>query len=731
MADSAIQSTSSRKPVEDRQVIKEGSVSGNILGFFRESYLGVAVITVVIMMILPLPILLLDALLAINLIFSLMVLLIVIYTYKPTEFSLFPTMLLVTTVFSLALNVSTTRAILSQGANFNGAMIRAFSSFVVGGGAGSEGVVIGFIIFIVIIAVQAVVITKGATRVSEVAARFTLDSMQVKMMAVETEYSSGAITEEESKRRKEQIQKESDFYGSMDGASKFISGNVKVGILITVINIIGGIIIGTVIRGEAIGMAISNYITLSIGDGLLTQIPALLVSTAMGIVVTRAAASGNLSEQVMEQIFYRGASIYWICSGVLVFLGVLGIAGAGFPWYILFPMAALIAFHAFRTGKKHKQAVFNEQIMARTREQKDEKIGEFSPVVPLDALSLELGYGLVPLVEKEKGAELLERVQNVRRQSAFDLGLVIPKVRIIDNSILEPSEYCFKIKGVDSGRGKIRIGYFLCINPGTVTHEMQGEATIDPAFGLPAIWIDQDKRDEAERAGYTVVDPPSIIATHLTEIIRCYAADILGTQDTWAILDTLRKEHPAVVEEVLREGKGLRITEIQKILHGLLREKVSIRNMVTILEALADYAPVSKNISFLTEKARQALANQICHQYADEDRRLRVLTLDPALEQKIIDSKYETSSGVVCALDPPTQRAWIKATVKAVTAVKEKGWMPVILCSESARFLIKNSTDREIPDLAVLSVPEIVSNIIPEAVGIIKLEETPIEAGEN
>lgn len=703
----------------------KAAFSKGILGFLKESYLGVAVITVVLMIILPLhrfmP--LLDALLAFNLIFSLMVLLIVVYTKKPTEFSLFPTMLLVSTVFSLALNVSTTRAILTQGARFNGAMIRAFSSFVVGSRGGSEGVVIGFIIFIVIIAVQAVVITKGATRVSEVAARFTLDSMQVKMMAVETEYSSGSITEEESQKRKAQIQKESDFYGSMDGASKFISGNVKVGILITVINVLGGIIIGVAIHGEPMAMAVSNYITLSIGDGLLNQLPALLISTAMGIVVTRAAATGNLSEQVIDQIFSRNASIYWICAAVLAFLGFLGLIGAGFPWYILFPMAALVAFHALRVKRKEAQLASFNEMMSKNKGQKDERAAEISPVVPLDALSLELGYGLVPLVEKEKGAELLERVQNVRRQSALDLGLVIPKVRIIDNSILEPSEYCFKIKGVDAGRGKIRLGYFLCINPGTVTTEMEGEKTTDPAFGIPAIWIDQEKRDEAERAGYTVVDPPSIIATHLTEIIRRHAADILGLQDTQAVLDTLRKEYPAVVDEVLRENKGLRVTEIQKILHGLLRERVSIRNMVSILESIADYAPVSKNIWFLTEKARQALASQICQQYADEDRRLRVLTIDPSLEQKIIDAKYETASGIICALDPPSQKAWIKAVSKAVTAVKEKGWMPVILCSEQARFLVKNSTDRELPDLAVLSVPEIVQEVFPEAVGIIKIDE--------
>jgi flagellar biosynthesis protein FlhA len=480
---------------------------------------------------------------------------------------------------------------------------------------------------------------------------------------------------------------------------------------------IAGIIVGMVLRGEQ--NVVSYYISLTIGDGLVTQLPALLISTAMGIVVTRAAATGNLTDQVKEQLFERKPVIYWICTAVLFFMALL----PGFPKGVLFFMALVIGLHAYNTGRRQKRAESHEAMMIKTKDKKDEKAGEISPVVPLDALLLELGYGLVPLVENEKGAELLERVQGVRRQSALDLGLVIPKVRIVDNSILEPSEYCFKIKGVVAGRGKIRLGYFLCINPGTVVTEIEGEKTVDPAVGLPAIWIDQDRRDEAERAGYTVVDPPSIRATHLTEIIRRHAADILGLQDVQAILDTLRKEYPAVVEEVLREGKGLRITEIQKILHGLLKERVSIRNMVSILESVADFAPVSKNIWFLTEKARQALASQICHQYADDDHKLRVLTIDPNLEQRIIDSRHETPSGVVCAMDPPTQKAWIKAVVKAVTAVKEKGWMPVVICSEQARYLVKNSTDRELPDLAVVSVPEIVPDIIPEAVGIIKIEE--------
>ena len=708
----------------------QGAALSGILGFLKSSFPAVAVIVMVLMIIIPMPTFLLDAMMAVNLFLSLLILLIVLYTQKPTEFSLFPTMLLVATVFSLALNISSTKLILTQGEKFNGRMIMAFSSFVVGssGGGGIQGIVVGFIIFIIIIAVQIVVITKGATRVSEVAARFTLDGMTVKMMAIDTEYSSGSITEEEAQKRKEQVQKESDFYGSMDGASKFISGNVKVGVFIIIVEMIGGFIIGRSLYGEQ--NVIYRYISLAIGDGLVTQLPALMISTAMGIVVTRAAATGKLPDQILEQIFARYSIIYWICAGVLLFLSLIpgkdayGNLRLIFPWYVLIPMAVLIALHAFRTGQKEKSEANFTDMMAKTKDGKKgkEETTEMSPVVPLDALSLELGYGLIPLVDKEKGAELLERVQGVRRQSALELGLVIPKVRIIDNMVLDPSEYCFKIKGVDIGRGKIRMGYFLCINPGTVTEELPGEKTTDPAFGIPAVWISEDRRDEAERSGYTVVDPPSIIATHLTEIIKRHSAEILGMQDTQAILDTLRKEYPAVVDEVLRPDLGMSVIKIQRILHGLLRERVSIRNMVTILEAIAEYAPLSKNVWWLTEKARQALGSQICHQYCDEGHRLRVLTIAPELEQKIIESKYETPSGVVCALDPPTQSAWIRAVSKAITAVKSKGYLPVILCSEQARFLVRNSTDRELPELAIISVPEITPDIIPEAVGIIRLE---------
>jgi flagellar biosynthesis protein FlhA len=593
-------------------------------------------------------------------------------------------------------------------------MIRAFSSFVVGSG-GTEGLVVGFIIFIVIIAVQAVVITKGATRIAEVAARFALDAMPGKQMAIEAEYNSGAITEEESIARKNDLQREVDFYGAMDGSSKFVSGNVKVGILITAVNILGGIIIGSAFHGEPLSAAVGTYVSFSIGDGLLSQFPALLVSTATGIIVTRSVSDGTFGEDASVQ-FSRDSRIYWIGAFVLGVFALL----PGFPWYVLMPLALAMGFLAYRLSrKKVREDAAATQKAAAAKKPRDEA-GEMSPVVPLDPLSLELGYGLIPLVDRDKGAELLERIQRIRRESALDLGLVIPRIRIIDNMRLEPSEYCFKIKGTDVGRGKIRMGYYLCINPGGVKEEVPGEKTTDPAFGLPALWVSEDKRIDAERAGYTVVDSSSIIATHLTEIIKRHAQEILGRQDVQAILDTLKKDYPVVVEEA---QKALPLGGIQKVLQGLLRERVSIRNMVAILETLADYGPVIKENQFLIEKARQALGREICLQYADDDRKLRVLTIDQALEKKIIESQVQTSSGVMSALDPGLQRAWTKAVTRSIAAVEERGWLPVILCSEAARFLIKSSLDRELPTLGVLSVPEIASDITVEAVGVIKIED--------
>jgi flagellar biosynthesis protein FlhA len=672
------------------------------------------VVAVVLMLIIPLPTFLLDVLMAFNLILALLIILIVLFTNRAIDFSVFPTMLLVSTVFGLALNVSSTRAILSQGERFDGRMIRAFSSFVIGQG-GTEGLVIGIIIFVTLIAVQAIVITKGATRIAEVAARFTLDALPGKQMAIEAEYNSGALSEEEATRKKADLQREVDFFGEMDGASKFVSGNVKVGIFITLLNLVGGIVVGVTLRGEQFSNALGTYSALTIGDGLLAQFPALLISVATGIIVTRANASGSFGTEVQGQ-FSQNAKIYWISAVVLLLLAFL----PGFPWYVLIPMSLAFGFIGWRLSRKEYEATAAGGLGAKAEGAKSQEAPqEISPYVPLDPISLELGYGLIPLVDKEKGAELLERVTRIRRESALDMGLVVPRIRIIDNMRLEPSEYCFKIKGVEVGKGLIRLGSFLSINPGGVTEEIPGEKTKDPAFGLPALWIQEEYRDRAERAGYTVVDAPSIIATHLTEIIKRHAKDILGRQEVQAMLEQMKKDFPAVVEEA---QKLLGLGEIQKVLQGLLREQVSIRNMVAILETLADYAPITRDTGFLVEKARQALGRQICLQHAGEDLVLNVLTIDPALEQKIIDSRTEGPGGVIAALDPATQRGWIKALSRMVRAAQERGFSPIVLCSEAARALVRASSERELPDLTVLSVPEIASDVSVEAIGEIKIE---------
>ena len=682
------------------------------------------VILMVLMFIIPLPTVLLDFFMALNLTFSLVVLLIVLFTARATDFSVFPSLLLLSTIFGLVLNVSSTRLILSKGEAFDGAMIRAFSSFVIGA-SGNQGLVIGFVIFIILIAVQAFVITKGAKRVAEVSARFKLDSHPTKSMSIDAEYNAGIITDEEARQKKEQLQREDDFYGAMDGANQFVSGNVKVGIFITVINVIAGLIIGMVFRQEPFSNALRTYTTLTIGDGLLAQLPSLFLSVATGLLVTRMIDEGSFGQDIKKQ-FSQIGWIYFVAAGTLAIMGVL----PGFPHVVLFIIAFVLAFVGWRILKaeqlykqtaKEKQATQKQGGQQRGGSGGEPAQGEIAPIVPLDPLSLELGYALIPLVDKDKGAELLERITRIRREAALDLGLVAPRIRIIDNMRLEPSEYCFKIKGVEVARGKIRMGWYLGINPGGVSEEIPGERTVDPTFGLPAVWISEENRDRAERAGYTVVDPPAIIATHLTEVIKKHAAEILGRQEVQGIMDALRKDYPAVIDEA---AKVCSLGEVQKVLQGLLREQVSIRNTLVILETLADFRPITSDVSLLVEKVRQALGRQICLQYADENKTLHVLTVEPSLAQKIVESRIDTVNGPMAALEPSEQRMWIRSLIQAVTTVQKSGFLPLVLAPEaSARILIKNSTDREIPDLVVLSIPEISKDIQVEVIGEIKLEQ--------
>lgn len=686
---------------------------GGLLKQSSDLLVALCAVLVIMMLIIPLPTLILDALMVCNLLLALLMLLIVLFTRRALDFSSFPTMLLVSTVFSLGLNVSSTRLILSQGKAFDGKMVKAFANFVVGAG-GNEGLLIGFVIFIIIIAVQTFVITKGATRVAEVAARFTLDAMPMKQAAVESEYNSGAISEEQLRYKKNEIQKESDFYGAMDGATKFISGNVKVGIFITVINLVVGIIFGMVLRNEDFGTAIGTYASFTIGDGLLSQLPSLIISFATGLIVTRAASDGTLGSD-LEKEFSQNASVYYVGGATLLVIGVL----PGFPWYFLIPIGLALCFLGWNLQKTEKLKTEKaESAKSNTKTVKTENPSEMSPVVPLDPLSLELGYALIPLVDKEKGAELLERVTRIRREAALELGLVVPRIRIIDNMALDSLEYCFKIKGAEVGRSSIRMGWYMCMNTGGVIEEIDGEKTTDPAFGLPAIWITEKDRERAERVGYAVVDPPTIIATHLTEIIKNHASEIIGRQEVQSIVDTLRKDYPAVVDEVT---KVFNMGHIQKVMQRLLQEQVSVRNMVVILETMADFGPVTKDITTIVEKVRQALGRQICLQYVDEERTIHVMTVEPEFLQKLVESRVDTINGPMAALEPVQQRAWISAVSMACATAQEKGYMPIILCPEEARVLVKASTKRDMPGIVVLSVPEIANDIKVESLGEIKI----------
>ena len=668
---------------------------------------AVGAVVIVMMLIIPLPTVLLDVLMAMNLLFSVLLLLIVLYTPKATDFSAFPTMLLVSTVFGLGLNVSSTRLILGQGTAFNGRMVKAFAGFVVGTG-GTEGLLIGFVIFIILIAVQAFVITKGASRVAEVAARFTLDAMPMKQAAVEAEYNAGAITEEEARKRKMDVQREADFYGAMDGASKFVSGNVKIGIFITVINLIVGLVFGMVLRSESFSEAIKTYASLTIGDGLLSQLPSLLVSFATGIIVTRSASDQTL-----------GADVKIVAGGTMAVIGLL----PGFPWYVLIPLGAALIYLGFRLQNLQRRS-FAQKIADEKAKQKSQQTGggpaDASNIAPPDALSLELGYALIPLVDKEKGAELLERVTLIRREMAIDLGLIVPSIRITDNIRLDPSEYCFKIKGVAAGSAKIKMGWYMCINSGGVTEEIPGEKTTEPAFGLPAVWVSEENRERAERSGYAVIDPPTMIATHLTEIIKRRADEILGRQEVQKMIDSLKKDYPAVVDEVMQNFK---LGEIVKVLQGLLREQVSIRNMVVILETLADCGGITKKTDVLIERVRQALGRQICQQYADEKQILHVLTIEQPFLEKMLESKADTAQGPVAMLDPVSYRKWMAAVSSAIASARNKGYnYPVLLCPETVRFLVKNSIERELPGVIVLSTAEITSDVKLEVLGEIKVE---------
>lgn len=681
-----------------------------IIEIITNNFVAVAAIFVVLMLIIPWPGRAIDIFMALNLALAISILLIVMYTPKSSNFTSFPRVILLVTLFGLGINVASTKNILWFGKDpkYMSLMVNAFSSFVIGKDDSVLGLVVGMVVFIILIVIQVLVITKGATRVSEVAARFALDSMAQKNFAVDAELNSGAITEEQAQQKRAEIRRESDFYSAMDGSSKFVSGNVTAGIFITVVNLVAGLIIGVLVRKEPFGAAAANYCRMTIGDGLISQIPSLLLSFATGLIVTGSNSDEILSKQLQHDFTVSGR-VYIIGGAVLAIIGIL----PGMPHIILLGLGGLAIYAGIMMTRAEKASFakkLEEEQNAQGKDKKGKSPGEVSPVVPLDPLSLELGYVLISLVDEEKGAELLERITRIRKEAAIDLGLVVPPIRITDNMAMEPSEYSFKIKGIEVGRSKLKLGYYMCMDTGSVVEKIDGEATRDPAFNMPAIWVPEEKRVEAENAGYAVVDPPTIIATHITEIIRAHAAEILGMKEVAEIIKAFREKNADVVEAVMDNAK-FTYGQIQKILQNLLREQISIRNIELILETLANFGP-QVNPWTLTEKVRKALGLQICLQYADSDKTLRAMTLSQEWTEKIVEHQNIPADGSMpmVALDPPDARRWIEAVSNAFASMQQSNYQPIIICPAEIRVLVKSSTQNQMPGLVVISFDEIMAS---------------------
>lgn len=698
---------------------------GSVLSFITKNIVAVAIVLGVFLLFIPIPKFMIDLSMILNLAFSIIILLVVIRIPRPSDFQTFPRIILLQTLFSLAINISSTRLILTgdfRNGTLQGqsAMVQSFAKIVAG-----NNIVIGFVMFIILIVVQVLVVTKGAGRVSEVAARFSLDSMNQKLFDIDNRLNSGVIDETQAEMLKEAVRKDIDFYSNMDGSSKFVSGNVKAGIFITVINLVGGFIIGMVMNGMDFSKALSTYSTLTIGDGLTSQLPSLIISFATGLLVTGTKSDETFDIQLKKE-FTSDGHIYIIVAAVMFLASFFLRQGTQF---ILIPVAALFGFIGYRLVQKNeKQAQAAKMEENAKKSEKQTSPADSEQITMLDPLSLELGYGLIPLVDKEKGAELLERITRIRVETRYDIGLNIPSIRIVDNMSLEPNDYSFKIEGIEAGHATIRLGYLMCMDTGAVVEPLKGEKTKDPAFGMDAIWLPEEQRSEAENAGYVVVDPPTIISTHITEIIRSHAAQMLDRQAVSVILETVKKSNPVLVDEVLNTAK-ISYGVIEKVMQNLLEEKVSIRNYVKILETMANYASVSQNVWDLTAKVREALGLQICKQYADpQDNKLRVMRLSQPLSEMVAQYAYNPPDGSkpYVSFDPVDRRKWITAISNSLARINQMGVMPIILCVSGIRQLVRSAIEREQPGVVVLSDMEIFeagNNISVEIIDEIREDE--------
>lgn len=690
-----------------------------------EVVLGIGVIAILAMLIIPLPGFILDLLIVVSMAMGMIILLTSLSMKEPSDFSIFPNLLLITTLYRLALNVSTTRQILSQGSAFNSHIIDAFGTFVVGGGSGLGKYMVGFIIFLILIIVQILVITKGATRIAEVAARFTLDALPGKQMAIDTELSSGNINEEEARTRRKKVQKEVDFYGAMDGASKFVQGDVRAGLIITAINLIGGIIIGMAIRKESFGFAVETYGKLTIGDGLVSQIPGLLATTATGMIVTRAASEKELSQEFKSQIFSNPKTLYVVsaCLALAAFI-------PGLPMFSLFFFSIGLAYLAYIIDRNAKETITS--IEKKEAENKAEKKPDYYKELRTDPIEVELGLNLVPLVNASLGGVLLDQITNLRRRFATDTGLVIPAVRILDNLELDPDSYAIKIHGVIVGDSKIRPTKLMAIdNSGKrALDQIMGEEFLEPTFGFKAKWIDPADKVDAENKGAAVVDPSTVIVTHLKELISNHAASLLGREEVKNLLDHVKTSYPTLVSEI--DEKKLGVGLIQQVLQNLLREGLGIKNLASILEAILNNEPKTRDPFFLSESVRQAISRQIVTDYLSKDGKLHVVTMDPKVSEKLSKSiVVDPIEGSLISVPPDYYHKLIESIAREYNRFHSEGRFPIIVTSRALRLPLSYMLAKEFPprNFAVLAMEEIHAAVKTSMDGIITVQTAdPVRA---
>ena len=694
------------------ELTNQNSITGQFLGKnTADIVVAVLVVGILLIMVIPLPTQLLDLLLSFNITFSLIILLVGMYIQKPLELSSFPSILLIATLFRLSLNVASTRIILlhgNEGAMAAGKVINAFGNFVVGG-----NYLVGFIVFLILVIINFIVITKGAGRIAEVAARFTLDAMPGKQMSIDADLNAGIIDDREAKAKRVEIAQESEYYGAMDGANKFVRGDAIAGIIITLINILAGFAIGIFHNKMSFSDAVQTYTMLTVGDGLVTQMPALLVSTAAGIIVSRAGSKNSLGTAITSQLLTQPRAIA-IAALVLFGFGIVpGLPAV--PFMILAVLAGGLAYAGLQTKKAE---------LDKDKEKEDLKAEIKAPeklksLPPLDILSMEVGYGLIKLVDVEQGGELLERIKSIRRQIAQEIGIIVPSIHIRDNMQFKPGEYSIMLKGNEVARGELMINYYLAMDPGNAEEKIDGVPTKEPTYGLPALWIKEEVKEQAVVQGYTVVDLPTVLITHLSDVIRRQAHEYLGRQEVQQLLDNLKNTHPKVVEELV--PNLLSLGGVVKVLQNLLREQIPARDLLTILETLADWSQTTKDIDILTEHVRHALSRTITKIYQTPDGSIPLITLDQSVEKVVSESIQQTEMGSFLAIDPDVAQKIIKTISLHLEKFSQMNYQPIVLCSAQIRSHFKNLTDRFIPDLVVLSYNDILNNVKIQSMGTVRI----------